>query len=609
VRKLRLRKGSWIVIPALILGFFSAPVEAENTYGLTLTVYNNFGYNGSPPLPAISGRPSVGQMNVSRVQQDFDQNPPFQMYEDFIVHYEGFITSPVSGNFRLWPQADDGTKLYINDLLVQNDWRDKGGGGALSSVISFEAGVSKKFEMWFYENGGGAWTTLYWDIGNGWEVVPDSAFTTESVPTTTTTLAPYLNTPQNLQVTGVTDSSVSLSWDAPEQSNVDVERYAIMWSCENNWDAAWGIASYTNEVTVNGIESATECMFQVRADNDTIAVYSNWSQSVNGITETTTTSTTTTSTTTSSTTTLPDEPEPEVTTTTEAPEITVPEEEVPTTTEPPADNTDQTVEDIVANAETTEELTKAVDDAIANASGADEIGNLVSNLLEQPLSDEQFGAVIDSVFNEDLSTEELSAALDAVFQEPLSDEKFAEVIDAVLDTPLSDEQFAEVVDVLESDSVSEDQVEQAVDKILELGVTEDQATELATSAKVLESIDTDQAAEIFQEIAVENLTAEEESALVESLTNAPTEIKETFEEEIDIFGEGLDEYVPTGSQIDVKARRALIAVTTTLTTLTTVPMPSGGAPSAPSGSPSGGGGPSGDGGSGEDRQSRRSRRK
>ena len=123
----------------------------------------------------------------------------------------------------------------------------------------------------------------------------------------------------------------------------------------------------------------------------------------------------------------------------------------------------------------------------------------------------------------------------------------------------------------------------------------------------MESIDADQATEIFQEIAVENLTPAEEAALVETLTDAPEEIKESFEGEIDIFGEGLDDYVPTGSEIDVKARRALIAVTTVLTTITTAPMPSGGS-SAPSGG--GAGGPSGSGGSGNtDRGNSRSRRK
>jgi hypothetical protein len=152
---------------------------------------------------------------------------------------------------------------------------------------------------------------------------------------------------------------------------------------------------------------------------------------------------------------------------------------------------------------------------------------------------------------------------------------------------LSDEQFEAVVGILESDSVSEEQVSNAVDSVLELGVTEDQATDLATSAKVLESIDADQATEIFQEIAVDNLTSAEEAALVETLTDAPEEIKESFEGAIDIYGEGLDEYVPTGSNLDVGTRRTFLAATTVLSASITLGGGTGGSP-APSSGGSGG---------------------
>jgi len=217
------------------------------------------------------------------------------------------------------------------------------------------------------------------------------------------------------------------------------------------------------------------------------------------------------------------------------------------------------------------------------------------------MNSEEFAAVVNSVFADDLSTEELSAALDAVFAEPLSDEKFAEVIDAVLDSPLTDEQFAKVVDILESDNISEDQVADAVDNILENGVTEDQATELATSDKVLASIDGDQAADIFAEIPVGELTQEEEAALVEAVTNAPEEIKNAFEETINVYADGLDDYVPVGSNVDVGTRRTLLAATTALASATAAiaasggPRPSSGGGPRPSGpSPSGSGdGPTG----------------
>jgi hypothetical protein len=271
----------------------------------------------------------------------------------------------------------------------------------------------------------------------------------------------------------------------------------------------------------------------------------------------------------------------------EAPTETIPEVVIPEETQDTADNT---VDDILASADNSEELSAAVDDAMANAESPEEVAALVTSLLDGPLSNEEFAAVVDSVFSDDLSTAELSAALDAVFEEPLSDEKFAEVIDAVLDNPLTDEQFAEVIDVLESDTVTEDQVSAAVDQILENEVTADQATELATSEKVLESIDGDQAAEIFEAVEVGELTSEEEAALVAAVTNAPDEVKSAFEETIDIFAEGLDDYVALGSQVDVGTRRSLIAASAAVSTLTAA-----GAAGAASG---GSGGPSSNGNGG-----------
>ena len=510
-------------------------------------------------------------MTVSRVQQNFDQSPPFGLYEDFIVQYEGYVTSPVSGSFRFWPQADDGTQLYIDDVRVQNDWRDKGGGGALSDFVTFEAGVSKKFEMWFYENGGGAWTTLYWNINGGWEVVPDSAFTQQAVATTTTTIAPYLNSPQNLIVTSTNESKVYLSWDTPEPSNADVERYAVFWSCDN-WSSGFAIASLTTSAVVENFEPEQSCQFKVRADNDSIPVYSAFSNEVNGVTLPTTTTTSTTTTTiveevpewttttvltppatvtttepldeTPPSTSNPESDEPVTSVPQYAPEQEAPEDEAPI--EVPEEvqaTTDEEVAAIFSTPLSDEQLENAVGELLKDAGSPEELTAVVNSLLEQELTDEQFSTVIDTVFSEPLSDENFSAALDAVFAEPLSEE-----------------QFEALVSVLESETVSEEQVAAAVDSIIELGVTEDQATELATSAKVLKSIDGDQATEIFAAVDISAVTPEEAAQIVDAVQSAPTEVRNSFEEEINVFEGAVDTYVPLGSSVPVSTRRVIIGM-------------------------------------------------
>jgi hypothetical protein len=696
-----------------------ADVE-EPQPGIDATFYNNWGYNGSPPLPDVSGRPSVGTTVFTHVDQNFDQTPYFQLYEDYIVKYEGYITSPVTAAISLLPTADDGNKLYLDDVLIDDNWRDKGGGGNPTAPQQFTAGVPRKFTLWYYENGGGAWTKLHWNFGSGWQLVPAASFTRTAEPqasvATTTTLAPYLNSPQNLTVTSTNETKVYLEWDAPEVSNANVERYAVFFS-KDNFASGWAISSTQTSAVVENLDPDTEYQFKIRADNDSLPVYSGWSNEVTGTTAalppatysiddavwetsgegsnltlsapdgsvftnvlfasygtptgsnglyrtsqcdaqssiseveavfigatsgtiaadngvfgdpcggtpkrltivlkygpipTTTTTTTiapvvtwptidTTTTTEVPVETPPSESNPESEEpATSVPQYAAPEDEAPTETVPEVvipedvqDAADNTADDIFASTDNADELGTAVSDALSNADSPEEVAALVTSLLDAPLSTEEFAAVIDSVFTEDLSTEELSAALDAVFEEPLSDEKFAEAIDAALDMPLTDEQFAEVVDVLESDSVSEEQVASAVDTILENGVTEDQATELATSEKVLESIDGEQAADIFEEIPVGELTSEEEAALVAAVTNAPDEVKNAFETTIDIFGEGLDDYVPVGSAVDVGTRRSIIAVTTALAAAGAAGGLSGTSNGGPTGGSSGGGGSGG----------------
>lgn len=290
-----------------------------------------------------------------------------------------------------------------------------------------------------------------------------------------------------------------------------------------------------------------------------------------------------------------------------SPKTTLPEPETSTTDAPAFTsipetlNTESTaaVNDLKTESLSADELTSAVADILDSVQSADELGTVVNSLLDKPLTDEQFSAVIDEVLSGPLSSDEISAVLDAVFDEPLSDEKFDEVISAVLDEPLSDEQFAAVVDSLESDSITAEQVSSAVDIVLEAGVTEQQATELATSAKVLESIDGEQAAELFDAVDIAAITPEEAEKIVAAVQDAPAEVRDAFEENINVFEGAVDTYVPLDSKVTVSVRRVVIAATTVLS-ITAVPT------SQPIGGSSGGSaGDSPDGSSGDNRRRRK----
>ena len=463
-----------------------------------------------------------------------------------------------------------------------------------------------------------------------------------------------ISAPSNLTATD-TGTGILLDWDEPVGGGYLPERYAISWSGSlGGGGIATGNVGGANalntliEIPYSVIYSFGEegetFPFHIRSDNDTFGKYSASSNVVSiqvGVSTSTTTTTnsipeessTSTSTTTTtevvSTTTepvivvVPVEPEPETTVpedTTPTTEETLPEETETTTTEPETESTeppvdtlpdettdftDEEIINIIDSIDTTssEEVAAMLDDIFTSDISAEQLTEVLDAVFTADVEAEVLVAALDAVLSADISTEEFAAVLDAVFDEPLSDEQFTAVIDSVITEDITDEQFAEVLNVLESDTVSEEQVAEAVDAVLENGVTEDQATDLASSSKVLESIDTARAEAVFETIPVGDLTQAEEAALVAAVTDAPQEIKETFEETIDIYGEGLDDYIAVGSQVDVGSRRTLIAATTAVAAVAGAAATGG----ASGGSTGGSGGSSG-GGSGSSSAEGRSRR-
>ena len=559
---------------------------------------------------------------------------------------------------QLWLYDSNNTVLAVNDDYF-----------GLDSYISYNVQVDGMYRLRTSICCGNPdrWTGTSYVVESG--SAPTNApptTTTTTSTTTTTTIAPYLNSPQNLVVTSSNESKVYLSWDAPEQSNTQVQRYAVFFS-NNNWDSGWAISSTVTSAIVENLESGTIYQFKVRADNDSVPIYSGWSNEVSRTTTATTTTSTTSTTSTTTTTTTSTIPETTTTSVfvfptlppvdTEVPVETptsesypegdgpaasvpqyAPEQETTTQTdEPPVvvpeavqDAADAAVADIFDGPMSDAGLANAVDDLVADAGTPEQLTAVVSSLLDQELSDAQFSTVIESVFDgpmsnenfaaavdavfedptqlsdaqfenavtavfdgplsdaqfedavsavfEDastlsdeqfdtavqtvfdgpLSTEQFGDALEAVFDEPITDEKFDAIIDAVLDEPISDEQFEELVGVLESDTVTEEQVAAAVDSVIENGVTEDQATELATSEKVLQSVDGEQATEIFDAVDIGAVTPEEAAQLVEAVQEAPTEVREAMESEINVFQGAIDTYVPLGSSVPIGTRRVII---------------------------------------------------
>ena len=139
---------------------------------------------------------------------------------------------------------------------------------------------------------------------------------------------------------------------------------------------------------------------------------------------------------------------------------------------------------------------------------------------------------------------------------------FVEELDIVEDEPISDEKVEQILEVLEDAAPA--QIVAAIEQILTTTITSDQAVSIASSPEVLAAVTQDQAEAIFEEIVVEELTAEVAEELVAVLNEAPTKVKKAFQETINVFAGVFDSFQMVGQTIPVGERRTLVAVSNTL---------------------------------------------
>lgn len=91
-------------------------------------------------------------------------------------------------------------------------------------------------------------------------------------------------------------------------------------------------------------------------------------------------------------------------------------------------------------------------------------------------------------------------------------------------------------------------------------ITKEEAVAVATNADVVKNLSAEEATQVFEALDVEELTPEQAEQLVAAVQDAPQEVREAFEEEVNVFSGAVDTYVPVGSSIPISARRVIIGI-------------------------------------------------
>ena len=463
-----------VIIPAVAFALFAKPARAEVEQGLNTVYYT---IDTIPPIQSDTEYPVCGSEIENNINRSYDGEPFEDCTNDyFMVHMTGFIDVPEHTTIEFMVASDDGGEISIGGNTF-GVWQDQGCTWTMSGPLELEAG-SQPLELFMYENGGGTCVMLAWKIDdNYWEIVPEWAFTTSSTPqtTTTTTTVPSTTVP----VTNPTTTTVQETTTTTTTSSTST-------------------TTTTEPQTTTSVENSTS--------------------TTSSVPQTTTTESTTTTT----------QPPPVPTPVTQ-PQISEPEPVEPSVPEEPepteTGTTSTTVEEATPETTLPEETTTT----------------------DETYPETTFQTVVDTTLPE---------APETPLEAPLSDEEVENILVEAETTEALVEALAEL---------SPEQVEQVVEALLAEEPTQEQATALASSPEVLAIVSTEQAQEIFEALDVGALSDAQTEQLIAAVQDAPTEIREEFEDTIDIFGEGLDDYTPTGSNIPVGERRTLIAVTAGIT--------------------------------------------
>ncbi len=435
----------WLIpLPAILFSIWPTTVRAEPIPGLNTTYYT---IDEIPPVQSTDEYPVCGSEVENNINRSYDGEP----YEDctgdlFMVHMTGYITIPVHNTIEFMLASDDGGEITIGDEMF-GVWYDQGCTWTMSGNLDIESG-SQPLELWMYENGGGTCVMLAWKIDDGdWQIVPDSAFTTNAVSQTTSTTS-----------STTTFSSTTTSTSTTTLPETTTSSSTSTLPPETTTTTSTTLAPTTTQTTT----TTSTTTIPVQTTTTTSAPY----------------------TPPQTTTTVVVVQVPDTTTTTSVPEPESTIEETTSTTVPP--EPDPTVPESVPTlpAETSTPTSQPLQEPDTQETLPPEVESSSTTTLPD---------IESEVFTEE-ELDEFVETLDIVEDEPITDEKVEQIlevladaapaqivaaIEQILTTTITSDQAVSIASAPEVlDAVTQDQAEAIFEEIIVEELTTEQADEL-----------------------------------------------------------------------------------------------------------------------------------
>lgn len=145
---------TWTYVPG---EFLSTIKDGKQVKGLQGEYFNNVSFTGQPALSRIDEA-------IHFQWTLFSPDPSKINYDFFSARWTGKIQSPVTGNYKIGIDGNDGYRLYINNKLIIDNWKKQSYSTKLVNHY-FKKGKAYDIRLEYFEPAGNAWLRLIWNVG------------------------------------------------------------------------------------------------------------------------------------------------------------------------------------------------------------------------------------------------------------------------------------------------------------------------------------------------------------------------------------------------------------------------------------------------------------
>ncbi len=139
-------------LPALSTQYLTPPSGGGN--GLQAEYFNNMTLSGTPVLRRVD--PNIN------FNWNGNSPAPGVTATSWSARWTGTLTPPTTGTYAFSTTSDDGSRVYINNQLVIDNWRDQWP-NVQSASLQLTGGQAYSIRVEYYQNWGGSRMTLGWN--------------------------------------------------------------------------------------------------------------------------------------------------------------------------------------------------------------------------------------------------------------------------------------------------------------------------------------------------------------------------------------------------------------------------------------------------------------